>query len=213
MPRLKQESPKQESQAAMSSGFQAQVFLFWERARRFVLLGVEGNSPFVCCPTQRPHGSRPRHSGNTQGPAGVLWDGLGNRVFQGTNLRRGSEGQTPTMGSNPSSDRQFRVGMDPILRSICDPASCASQNIAIGASSGHRWREPWWGIEWRKPRRRRRGATRTSCWGSAGQLFFVDHRVFAPSAASRGSRTDVGTSTFGRPLICPLGPDFAVPRS
>lgn len=117
------------------------VFVLGE-ARRFVLLGVEGNSPFVCCPTQRPHGSRPRHSGNTQGPAGVLWDGLGNRVFQGTDLRRGSEGQTPTVGSNPSSDRQFRVGMDPILRSICDPASCASQNIAIGASSGHRWREP-----------------------------------------------------------------------
>lgn len=64
-------------------------FFFWERGR-FVLLGVEGNSPFVCCPTERPHGSRPRHSGNTQGPAGVLWDGPGNRVFQGTDLRGGS---------------------------------------------------------------------------------------------------------------------------
>jgi hypothetical protein len=47
--------------------------------------------------------------------------------------------------------------------------------------------------------------------GICGSTFFLSIPWFRPSAVSRGCRTGVGTSTFGRPLICPLGPDCAVP--
>lgn len=128
------------------------------------------------------------------------------------------ESQTPTMGRNPSSDGhsihtlESRYGRDLAihLRSSLLRLAKHRDRGLIGISLAGTLMGNWNG----ESRGAGAGVRRGQAVGDLRVNFFLSITVISPpSAASRGSRTDVGTSTFGRPLICPLGPDFAVPSS
>ena len=97
-------------------------FLGFERAASSCSMLRKVNGPFVCCiPTQRPHSSRPRHSGNTHAPlvgSGMVLETAG---FKGTELRGGTKKGGAALVLTDSLMPTLEAGMGAILRSICDP--------------------------------------------------------------------------------------------